>query len=108
METEPAGKFPHPLAGIQFRTVRRQEVEGETLGPFLPPVPVQPGMVVFGVVSNDHHPSSRARADRVKVFQELPAGHGVELARLTPEEKFAVADPDGPEVAHALAGGMME
>jgi len=65
-------------------------------------------MVVFGVVGNDHHPASRARAAGVKVFQELPAGHGVELACLTPEEEFAVAHPDGPEVAHALAGRMME
>ena len=108
METEPTGEFPHPLAGIQFGTVRRQEIKGETLGSFLPPVSVQLGMVVFGVVGNDHYPSRRAGADGVKVFQELPTGHGVELARLASEEEFAVAHPDGPKVAHALAGGMME
>ena len=108
METASGREFPNPFREIQLGTVRGQEVEGETLGNLLPPFPVQSGMVVFGVVGNHHHPSSRAGADRAQVFQEPPAGAGVELARLTPEEELAVAQADRPEVAHALAGGMME
>ncbi len=108
METEPARELPDPLRRIQLRTVRWQEVQRKTLGPFLLPVPVQPRMVVSGVVGNHHHPSSRAGADRPQVFQELPAGRGVELAGLTPEEESAVAQADRSEVAHALPGGMME
>jgi len=108
METAPTREFPHTLRGIQLRAVRRQEVKGETLGSFLPPVPVESGMVVFGVVGNHHHPSRRAGAQRAKVFQELPAGDGIELAGLAPEEEFAVAQADRPEVAHALPGGVME
>jgi hypothetical protein len=65
-------------------------------------------MVVFRVVGNHHHPSSRAGAERAKVFQELPAGRGVKLARLALEEDFAVAQADRPEVAHALPSRMME
>ena len=108
MQTASTREFPHTLRGIQLRAVRRQEVQGETLGSFLPPVAVESGVVVFRVVGNHHHPSRRAGAGGPKVFQELPAGHGVELARLTPEEEFAVAEADRPEVAHALPGGMME
>ena len=63
-------------------------------------------MMVLGVVGHD--PASGARAAGVKVFKEWPAGHAVELACLPPEEEFAVAHSDGPEVDHALAGGMME
>jgi hypothetical protein len=54
-------------------------------------------MVVFRIVGNHHHPPSRAGADRTKVFQELPAGRSIELARLTAEEEFAVAQADPPK-----------
>ena len=87
METESTGELPHALHGIQFRTVRRQEVQSETLGSFLPPVLVQPGMVVFRVVGNHHYPSRCTGADRAQIFQELPAGNGVELAGLTLKER---------------------
>ncbi len=108
METESTREFPHTLRGIELGTVRRQEVQSETLGVLFPPLAVKSSMVVCRIVGNHHHPSIRAGADRPKVFQELPAGESVELARLTPEEKFAVAQADRPEVADALAGGMMK
>ena len=91
MNAKPMGEFPNALRGVQFRAVGRQEVQAETFRLLLPPVSVQSGVVISGVVGNHHHLSSRARAGSTKLFQELPAGQGVELARLGPEEELAVA-----------------
>ena len=108
METASTRQLPHTLRGIQLGTVRRQEVQGEALGDLLPPFPVKSGVVVLRIVGNHHHPSSDASAGCPKVFQELSAGDGVELAPLSPEKESAVAQADSPEVAHTLARGMME
>src|SRR5208282_5126539 len=108
MYTKPTRELPDALRGVQFRTVGRQEVQAETFRRLLPPIAVQSGVVVSGVVSNHHHLSSRASAGGTKFFQELPAGHGVELARLTPEEELAVAEADRSLVAHALPGRLVK
>ena len=108
MGTKATRELPHTLRGIQLRTVGRQEVQGETVKPLLPPVPVQSGVVIAGVVGNHHHPSRRASAQGAKLLQELPAGQGFELARLPPEEEAAVAQADGSIIAHALAGGRVK
>ena len=52
--------------------------------------------------------SSRASAGGTKLLQELPAGQGVELARLPPEEEAAVAQADRSIIAHALPGGRVK
>jgi hypothetical protein len=43
----------------------------------LPPLPVKSGVVVFGVVRNDHHASSASGAGRLQVPEKLPARKGV-------------------------------
>ena len=108
MNTQPTREFPHALRGIQFRAVGWQEVQAETFRLLLPPVAVQSGVVISGVVGNHHHLSSRASAGGTKLFQELPAGQGVELTRLTPEDESAIAQTDRSIVAHALAGGLVK
>ncbi len=55
MQTKATREFPYALGRIQFGAVRRQEIQSETPGSLPPPVPVQPGMVVFGVVGNHRH-----------------------------------------------------
>jgi len=40
--------------------------------------------------------------------KKLPAGEGIELIRLTPIDKLAVAQADGSVIAHALAGGRVK
>ena len=108
MNTKPTREFPDALRGVQFRTVGRQEVQAETFRFLLSPVAVQSGVVISGVVGNDYHLSSRARAGGTKLFQELPTGQGVELARLRPEEESAVAQADRSIVANALPGGLVK
>jgi len=94
MNTKPAREFPDALRGVQFRTVGRQEIQAETFCLLLPPIAVQPGVVISGVVGNYYHLPGRASAGGTKLFQELPAGQGVELARLRPEEESTVAQAD--------------
>jgi hypothetical protein len=108
MDTEPTREFPDALRGIQLRTVGRQEVKAEAFSLLLSPVPVQSGVVIFRVVGNHHHASIRASTDGPKILQKLPAGQGVELARLAPKEELAVAQADRSIIAHALPSGLMK
>src|SRR5437016_14630874 len=109
METASTRQLPHTLRGIQLGTVRWQEVQGEALGDLLPPFPVKSGVVVFRLSAiTTTRRAVRVLAGCPKVFQELSAGDGVELAPLSPEKESAVAQADSPEVAHTLARGMME
>ena len=108
MNTEPTSEFPDALRGVQFRTEGQQEIQAETFRLLLPPIAVQSGVVISGMVGNHYLLSIRASAGGTKLFQELPAGQGVELARLTPEEASAVAQADRSLVAHALPGGLVK
>ena len=108
MDTKPARQFPDALGGVQFRAVGRQEIQAEALGFLLSPVPVQAGVMILGVVGNHHCPSRPARAGRTELLQELPAGQGVELPGLRPEEEATIAQADRSMVAHALAIGRVK
>ena len=108
MNTKPTRELPDALRGVQFRTVGRQEIQAKMFRLLLPPIAVQSGMVISGVVGNHHYPSSRASAGGAKLFQELPASQGVELARLLPEEESAVAQADRSIIAHTLAGRLVK
>jgi len=108
MNTKPTREFPDALRGVQFRAVGRQEVQAETFRFLLPPVSVQSGVVISGVVGNHHHLSSGARAGSRKLIQELPAGQGVELARFWPEEEAAIAQANRSIIAHAFAGRLVK
>ena len=108
MDTKATREFPDAFRRIQFRTVGRQEVQAETFGLLLPPLSVQSGVVISGVVGHHHHLSMRASAGGAKPLQELPAAQGVELARLTPEEEASVAQADRSIIAHALPGGRVK
>ena len=108
MNTKATGELPHALRRIQFRTVGRQEIKGETVSLLLPPVPVQSGMVISGVVGYDHHSSMPASAEGTKLLQELPAGQGIELTRLPPEVESAVAQADRSVIAQAISGGRVK
>jgi hypothetical protein len=74
MNTEPTSEFPDALRGVQFRTEGQQEIQAETFRLLLPPIAVQSGVVISGVVGNHYHLSIRASAAATKLFQELPAG----------------------------------
>jgi hypothetical protein len=108
MEASPAREFPDPLDGIQLRTISGEKVEDEMFDVFTPPVAMKPGMVESGVVGNQHDASTGAGAGRPKMFEELPAGEGVEFIRLASKEEFAVSQADRAEISHTAARRMME
>jgi len=108
MNTKPARQFPDSLGGIQFGTVGRQEIQAEPLGLLLSPVPVQAGVMILGVVGNHHCLPRSARAGGTKLLQKLPAGQGVELPGLCPEEETPIAQADRSIVTHALAVGRVK
>ena len=103
-----ACEFPDALDRIQFRAVGREVIKREASRVLLPPIAVQASVMVFGVVGNHHDAASAAGAGRPQVLEKPPAGKSVELIRLPPVEKPAVAQADGSVIAHAFAGGRVE
>jgi hypothetical protein len=103
-----ACELPDALDRVQLRAVGREVIEREASGVLLPPIPVQTGMMVLGVVGNDHDAALASGAGGLQVLEKLPAGEGVELIRLTPIEKLPVAQADGSVVDDALAGGRVK
>jgi len=108
VEAASTREFPNTLRGIQLRTVGWQEVQGEAIGVMVPPFTVKSGVVVFCIIGNYDHPSSGAGAGRPQIFQEAPRSEGIELGHLSSKKETAIAHPDSPEVAYALASRVME
>jgi len=103
VQTQAPDQLPDPLDRIEVRAVRRQEVELEAADPICAPVAMELGVVVFGIVSDDHHAAPRSGADPVQVLEEVPAGLRVEALALAAEDEAAVAQAHGTKVAHTLA-----
>jgi hypothetical protein len=108
VQAKPAGQFPHPFDGIQIGTIRRQVVQRELGFLFRPPVRMQAGMMVLGVIRDDDHASSRATTAPAQFLKKVPRGDGVKTGRLPVEKKLAIAQPNSPEVADTLARGVVQ
>src|SRR5438309_3939651 len=74
VETAAANQFPDPFDGIEFRTVRRQEVEDKMAGNFLTPLFVQTGVVVASIVDDHGNFSAAVFCDAFHPSIERPAG----------------------------------
>jgi len=101
-------EFPDALDGVQLRAVGGEVIEREASGMLLPPLPVQACVMVSRVVGNDYDASSASGTGRPQVPEKVPAGSGVELIRLAPKEKLAIAQADGAEIPDAAPGGMVK
>jgi hypothetical protein len=55
VQTQPPDQLPDPLNGIEVRAVRRQEIKLKAADSLCPPVAVELGVMVFGVVRDDRH-----------------------------------------------------
>ncbi len=108
METETAGELPNTFDGIEFRRVRGQIVEREVKGMFFSPVPVNTGMMVFGVIGDYHHAAAGSDAGAAKGSDEREEGGAIELAYLAGKEKLPVAKPHRGRVSHGVPGGSMQ
>ena len=54
------GELPHSLDRIEFGTARGKEVQSKLMSVLFPPRPVQAGVVITGIVGDDHNPSPGA------------------------------------------------
>src|SRR5580658_5445439 len=108
VQASAACELPDALDRIQLRAVGGKVIEREASRMLFPPIPVQAGMMVFGVVGNDHDAAFASSAGGLQALEKAPAGEGVELIRLPPVKKLAVAQADGSEIAHAFAGGRVK
>ncbi len=104
MNAQATYKLPHPLTRVELRAVRWQEVQHEPPGMVLPPSPVKLGMMVLGVVYDDHDRPPGLPAGAPQLLEELVERVGVEPVWLAAEHELAVAQPHRPEIPHTAPG----
>ena len=66
-----AGELPHGLNGVEFGTVSGQEVQGKVRGVLFPPWSVRAGVMITGIVGDDHNPSPASAAGGAELLEEL-------------------------------------
>ena len=66
-----ACELPHALDRIEFGTVRGKEIQSKVMGVLFPPRSVQAGVVITGIVGDDHNPSPGAAAGGAELLEEL-------------------------------------
>jgi hypothetical protein len=74
-----ACELPHSLDRIEFRTVRGKEVQSKVMGLLFPPRSVQAGVVITGIVGDDHNPSPGPVAGGAELLEKLKEAGPVEL-----------------------------
>jgi hypothetical protein len=70
VQTLPPGELPDPFDRVEVWRVGRQIVEFESVGVLLAPVTVQPGMVITGIVGDNHHSSWPSGAGALEGFEK--------------------------------------
>jgi hypothetical protein len=73
-----------------------------------PPIKMELGMMISGIVYDDGHPATASRTDLPEMFKKHMERHGVELSLLSLENQFPITQPDSPEVSDTLAGRMVQ
>jgi hypothetical protein len=108
VQTTPTRKFPDALDGIQVWAVRWQKVEAKTLPLLASPVSMESGMMIGGIIRDDHDTPAGVSTGTAKIFQELEAGGSVKTTRLALKEEPPIAHSHGAEVTDATPGGVVE
>ena len=103
VEAAATNQFPDPFDGIKFRTVRRQEVEGQMVGDFPSPLLVQTGVVVASIVDNHNDLSAAGFRDAFNPSIERPAGAGIEHSIRRRHDEFAILQAHRAKVTDAFA-----
>lgn len=100
--------LPNSLDGIELKAVGQH---GHRRKPFIAaysPFSMKLGMVVSGVVNDEHNPPRRVRADLAQVFEEAKKCLHIELVRFSAIDELAISDSHCSEISHALSCRMME
>ena len=101
-------ELPNPLDGIELRAVWWEEKQRKFRLFGIAPVGVKGGVVISGVINDDHDTSTRSGADAMQVAQEDPTGLSVEMTRGGKRAKFTVPQSNGTEVAGAFSCRSMQ
>jgi hypothetical protein len=108
VQTSASRLLPDSFDRVQIRAVRRQIIQGEGWLLLFPPLLMQKGVVVFGIVADDDHLSAFAPAARCQLLEKIPKALGVEFRLFAPDDELAVAQAHRAKVADALACGMVQ
>src|SRR5580704_9658368 len=92
------GEFPDPFDRIEFRTVGRQKVQAKVTGDFPPPWLMELGMVITGIVDDDHHFPAWPTVS-LQFSKEVPAGDSVKPAVGPGHDQLAVLEAHGAKKA---------
>jgi|HubBroStandDraft_5_1064220.scaffolds.fasta_scaffold36932_4 hypothetical protein len=103
-----ACELPHSLDRVKFGTVRGKEVQSKVVGVLLPPRSVQAGVVIPGIVGDDHNPSPGPPAGGAELLEKLKEAGAIEFAGFQTEHKAPIPQAHGPEIPHALASGSVQ
>lgn len=88
----PAAKqLPHPFNGIKLRAIRGQELEAEVGRHFPSPRRVQLGVMVAGIIADEHDLATGGAAQTLQFAQEGPASLGVKHALRLRHDQLAVS-----------------
>ena len=108
MQATATCELPEAFDGIEFRAIRRQEIQCESIGMLFSPLLMEFGMVIPGVVCDDYNTPAASGADPAQAPQEPMECQGIESAYLPLGHKLAVPQAYSPKVANAATSGMME
>ena len=95
MQTKPTSEFPDPVDRIQLGAIGWQVVQCELCDVLFAPLPMEPGVVVLGIVGDHHHATVAAKAGLVKSFHKFKKGQAVELVRLPAKLEPPIAQSHG-------------
>ena len=108
VEPQAAKELPDALNGVELRAVRGKEKQREVGLLRETPSGVERGVVIFGVIDDDHHAPTRSGADASQMAQECPAGLGIEVTGRWKRAQLAVTQSNGAEVADAFSRRRMD
>ena len=66
------------------------------------------GMMVSGIIDNDHSASSASRTGLPKFLKKRMERQGVKLLLFSLKNQFSIAQTDSPKVPYTLTGGMVQ
>jgi hypothetical protein len=108
MNASSAHQAPDPLYRVHLWTIRRQKIECKALSMLGSPFLMHLGLMISGIISNDHYSAARFSAFQLEVSKEAQERLGIKAGRLSLEDEFTIAQLHRPKVADAAMGRMMQ
>lgn len=108
MEAEAANQLPDSFDGVEIWAVWWKEEEMEIRPLLVTPLPMKNGVVIPGIISNDHDAATGAARDLPEFFIEAPGRLCVEPTLLLLREELSISKSYRTEIANGFAGRMVQ